>query len=60
MTPHTATTQMTTPGGGTLPGSATATKFQERCFEIVRHNLQTLLGNGGGALRNVVDKDKWY
>ena len=51
---------MTTPGGGTLPGSATATKFQERCFEIVRHNLQTLLGNGGGALRNVVDKDKWY
>ena len=62
MTPHSACTQIQGGAGSKAvpsgdPGERT--KWQERCIEIVTHNLSEVQ-RGGTEFQNPVDKDKWY
>ena len=63
LTPHSAVTQIQGGAGSKAVPSGSApnqrTKFQERCIEIVRHNLRQVELNDSD-FRNPVDKDKWY
>jgi hypothetical protein len=62
MTPHSACTQIQGgAGSAAVPSGAPGqrTKWQERCIEIVRHNLSVVV-EGAGEFRNAVDKEKWY
>lgn len=63
LTPHSGVTQIQGGAGSSVVPSGSSpgqrTKFQERCIEIVRHNLQQIEINSND-FRNLVDKDKWY
>ena len=63
LTPHSACTQIQGGAGSTAVPSGSSpdqrTKFQERCIEIVRHNLRQVQVDGTDFC-NLVDKEKWY
>eukprot|EP01043_Picozoa_sp_COSAG02_P100383 COSAG02_NODE_36461_length_454_cov_0.901408_1_plen_105_part_00 len=63
ITPHSACTQIQGGAGSSAVPSGTSpeqrTKFQERCIDIVLHNLRQVEINGSD-FQNPVDKDKWY
>lgn len=63
LTPHSACTQIQGGAGSKAVPSGSSpdqlTKFQERCIEIVRHNLRQVQIDGNN-FRNLVDKEKCY